>query len=357
MDEALPAPISAAGDGPYLLPASAGWLARSVSSDLAPLSRSVSALGHVSVDRVGDVPAFTVPLRGRVSTPAPDTLPLAPSARLLVMADTHGEYGITVAFLKAQGVVDDELKWTFGSGQMAVTGDVFDRGPHQLEILWLLYKLEAEANAAGGALHVLLGNHESMILRGDLRYLHPRYPETARILGVESYAELFTPETLLGDWLRSRPSVMKLGDLLLLHGGISPEVLDDGLTVTALNQGIRKALETPVARRSELDAQTALIAGSRGPQWYRGYFPGSDGQPAAMDAAGVERTLAQYGVSRILVGHTPVDQVQALYGGAVVAVQVYPHLDKTTGAPVLEGALREDSAWFRVGIGGVRERL
>ena len=62
-------------------------------------------------------------------------------------------------------------------------GDVFDRGPNHLEILWLLYQLEAEAARAGGGVHLVLGNHEAMVLNGDLRYLNAKYADTARVLG------------------------------------------------------------------------------------------------------------------------------------------------------------------------------
>ena len=351
-----PATITAAGDGPYLVPGqSRDWRARSVSAELTPLEQRVSASGPITINAVGDIPAFVVPLRPRVGTQAPDTLTLDPATRLMVLADTHGEYEILVEFLKRQGVIDANLNWAFGDGQMVVTGDMFDRGPYQLEILWLFYKLEAEARAAGGALHVLLGNHENIVLRNDLRYLHPRYPEVARILGFSTYPDLFTAEALLGDWLRSRPAVLKLGDLLLLHGGISPQVMDRGLSIRDLNAAVLRSLDTPVARRTELDEDTALVAGRFGPLWFRGYFP----QAAEPDRpytprAEVERSLAVYGVSRILVGHTVMEQVTPLYDGRVIAVQVYPHRDDRTGAPVLEGALRDQGRWFRVNAQGER---
>ena len=351
-----PATITAAGDGPYVVPGAArGWLERSVSPELTPVERRVSRTGQITVAAVGAVPAFTVPLRPVVGTPAADTLPLDPATRLLVLADTHGEDEIVVEFLRRQGVIDADLNWAFSDGQMVVTGDIFDRGAHQLEILWLFYKLQAEAEAAGGALHILLGNHENIVLRNDLRYLHPRYAETARILGVESYPDLFTAETLLGDWLRSRPAVLKLGDLLFLHGGISPQVVDANLTISQLNAGVLHSLETPVARRSELDETKALIVGGFGPLWFRGYFPDQTRPDRPyMAPSEVERSLAHFGVSRILVGHTVVDHVTPLYDGRVIAVQVYPERDDETGQPILEGALRDQGHWFRVNAQGER---
>lgn len=348
------APITAAGDGPYVVANGPRWLAKRVGSHLRPVLETVEPRGKLRIAPVGAVPAFTVNLRPPVGKPAPAVLPLDPGKKLLVLADTHGEYEIVHAFLRAQGVIDARMKWAFGDGQLVVTGDIFDRGAHQLEILWLFYKLEAEAKKAGGALHILLGNHEAMVLRGDLRYLHPRYPEAASILGASDYAALFKADSILGEWLRSRPSVLKLGDMLFLHGGISPAIVDAKLGVDDLNAGIRTALATPAAASKTLDAKTQLIAGSSGPQWYRGYFgKGAQQTPAAE----IERSLAAFGVGRIFVGHTVVEQVTPLYDGKVIAVQVYPHRDEATGSPVLEGALREKDKWYRVGATGLKQEI
>ncbi|SEH13022.1 Calcineurin-like phosphoesterase [Sphingopyxis sp. YR583] len=353
-DGGAPPAIGPEGDGPYVAPGKGGWTARSITADRTAASRAIGKHGKVEIAAVGKVPAFRVGLRAPSGAPAPDRISLAPDAKLLVLADTHGEYEILVEFLQAQGVIGKKLEWRFGKGQMVVTGDMFDRGAHQLEILWLFYKLEGEARKAGGALHVLLGNHEAMVLRGDLRYLHPRYGEVARILGARDYAALFTPETLLGNWLRSRPAVLKLGDLLFLHGGISPAILDAKLDVPALNAGIRGPLAVPASETKAMEPGLQLIAGSLGPQWYRGYF--AKGESRTSDAD-VERTLAAFGVAKILVGHTVVEKVTPLYGGKVIAVQVYPARDKASGAPILEGALREKGRWFRLTADGARAPL
>lgn len=49
-------------------------------------------------------------------------------------------------------------------------GDLLDRGDEELKILYWLERLQEEAAAAGGALHVLNGNHETMNVGGNFRY-------------------------------------------------------------------------------------------------------------------------------------------------------------------------------------------
>ena len=87
------------------------------------------------------------------------------------MADTHGEYAIAVELLKKQKVIDAKPEMVVRQRPARRARRLFDRGPNQTEILWLLYALEAQAKAAGGAVYVMLGNHESMALGGDERYL------------------------------------------------------------------------------------------------------------------------------------------------------------------------------------------
>jgi hypothetical protein len=49
-------------------------------------------------------------------------------------------------------------------------GDQLDRGDQEIEILYALERLQKEASKAGGALHVLNGNHETMNIAQDMRY-------------------------------------------------------------------------------------------------------------------------------------------------------------------------------------------
>lgn len=49
-------------------------------------------------------------------------------------------------------------------------GDILDRGDQEIKLLYLLERLQRQAAAAGGALWVLNGNHETMNVGGNFRY-------------------------------------------------------------------------------------------------------------------------------------------------------------------------------------------
>ncbi len=101
-----------------------------------------------------------------------------------VITDIHGEYNIYIDLLKAAGIIDRNLNWKFGKGHLVVLGDIFDRGSMVNEVLWHLFGLEKQAEKAGGMVHVLLGNHEFLVLRKDLSFINEKYKEDEAISGI-----------------------------------------------------------------------------------------------------------------------------------------------------------------------------
>ena len=53
---------------------------------------------------------------------------------------------------------------------MPQVGDQLDRGDSEIQILYFLERLQREAEEAGGKLHVLNGNHETMNVAGRFTY-------------------------------------------------------------------------------------------------------------------------------------------------------------------------------------------
>jgi hypothetical protein len=199
-------------DGPYvLIDKSSDWNAVFI-KDGQPLAQKTAIGRKISVPAVASIPAFDITLR-QLGLPEPAVVPLDEGTPLFVVADTHGEFEIAIALLRAHKIIDESLRWSFGKGHLVLLGDIFDRGAHQTEILWLLFKLEQEARAAGGAVHVVLGNHESMVLLGDDRYLNPKYTQVAKLIGAPHYAALWSEQAYLGRWIRSKHTLMKIGDL------------------------------------------------------------------------------------------------------------------------------------------------
>lgn len=241
------------------------------------------------------------------------TYPLPP--RICAVSDIHGNFQGLRALLKAHGVIDAHGGWRYGKGHLVVVGDVADRGAQVTEAYWLLRALEVGARKAGGRVHVLMGNHEIMSMRGDLRYQNPKYQAIRQQVLPPDVPDFFAPATDLGRWLRVRPTMLRLGDILFTHGGPSPDLATRGLSLDQVNEAVQAAL---AGGKDHPEAKPML--GTTGPLWYRGLIPGAD--PKKLDASGeqVGTVLKAFGARAVVVGHSTLEQVSAFHGGRVFGI-------------------------------------
>ncbi len=234
-------------------------------------------------------------------------------ARIAALSDLHGQFGLARRLLQANGIIDAQLRWNYGDGLLVIAGDVFDRGPQVTEAFWLLQQLQQQARAAGGDVLFLLGNHETMTLYGDLRYLNPKYARVAQLLE-RPYPSLYDDASVIGQWLRQSPVIARVGDTLFLHGGISPEFLERHIAFDEANARYRDSLGTAKAAVRADPRLAPLYDGKTSPVWYRGYFDGRLG------TAQVQALLQRIGVERVVVGHTSMAHVSGFHGGRVIAI-------------------------------------
>jgi Calcineurin-like phosphoesterase len=185
-------------------------------------------------------------------------------SRIVALSDVHGAYSAMVGALQSAAVIDGDTAWSGGTTHLVVVGDLLDRGPRSRDAMDLLMRLEDEATAAGGAVHVLIGNHEAMNLTGDLRYVSAaeyaafadeespeerervfaawlqrkegedtatlraefdtRYPR-----GYFAHRRAFAADGIYGRWLLSKPVIVVLNRTAFVHGGLTQMVTRYGL--------------------------------------------------------------------------------------------------------------------------------
>lgn len=272
-------------------------------------------------------------------------------SRFLAVSDIHGEYNHLVTILTEAGVIDGRRRWNWGDGHLVIVGDVMDRGTAVTECLWLIYRLEREAAAQGGAVHMLLGNHELIVLRGDLRYVHERYTEGIAYRSRFPYDQLFGPDTELGRWLRTRPTLFRLNNTLFIHGGATPDLLQTYGSIDSLNTAIRSGLDFS-APQLFFSPEIKLLYSGYGPLWYRGYIYGLEGRYEAATTEQIDSILALTGTNQIVVGHSEQDSIGSYHDGRVIAIDVDV---ETLGG--FEALLHESNRWFRVTASGARVPL
>ena len=199
--------------------------------------------------------------------------------RVVAFADVHGAYDELVALLSSQGIVDGELRWTGGRTHLVSLGDLLDRGDDSRRVMDLLMRLQQEAAASGGQVHVVVGNHEAMNVLGDLRYVNRG--EYAAYLPDEDTAEraarqaewlswnpgrtaadfdqrfppgyfghrrLLGPEGRYGRWILAQPVMIIVNDSVFLHGG--PSGLLAGRSVDEVNRLYAAAITNYVTAES-----------------------------------------------------------------------------------------------------------
>lgn len=230
----------------------------------------------------------------------------ASARRIVAIGDLHGDLGATRQALVLAGAIDDSDRWIGGELIVVQTGDQLDRGDEEQAILELLDRLQDEALAAGGSLHLLNGNHELMNTRLDLRYVteggFADFEDAVEITEEDSLLLAHEPEhrarvaafrpggpyALL---LAERPVVLVINDNVFVHGGVLPLHLDYGLD--RLNTEVRDWL------LGKGDPPEFIHTGES-PTWTRNY---SD-EPDSEDCVQLEDVLEQMGAARMIVGHT-----------------------------------------------------
>ncbi|MEH6588875.1 MAG: metallophosphoesterase [Halioglobus sp.] len=198
------------------------------------------------------------------ATQAASTFDVSTQSRVVAFGDVHGAYTDWTSMLQEVGVIDQQLNWAGGKTHLVSLGDLIDRGPGSRAVVELLMKLEQQAKKAGGAVHLVLGNHEVMVMTGDLRYVS--VAEFAAFADDETAAErdelyaqyrrynaggneaavradfdknhppgfiglrkAYAPDGHLGNWLLQQPLVLKVNDKVYMHGGIADSVSQDSL--------------------------------------------------------------------------------------------------------------------------------
>ncbi len=245
---------------------------------------------------------------------------------IYVVGDVHGRYDQLINLLEKSHIINKELNWIAGNSSLVFLGDLFDRGNDVTKVLWFIYELEEKAEIAGGKVHLVLGNHEIMIMSKDLRYLGNKESAIAGAYHLK-YDYFFHPKTsFLGSWLSSKPSVLKIGNNLFAHGGI----VDLGTSsIKEFNQTVKSYLQDPIFLEimevkpdsSKYDPQAWInmkyfFYNDESPFWYRGYV--------YYDTLGpqLNSMLRKYKSKTHIVAHTPLEAITKRYKGKLLTTDL-----------------------------------
>ena len=232
-------------------------------------------------------------------------------SKIYVVGDIHGYRQRLEILLQQAALLDEEQKWCGGDAALWFAGDLCDRGPDGIGAYELVMRLQGEAEAAGGKVGCLLGNHDLALLAAYLMGdqlsalkggTYMRY--WLRYGGIPSDMERL--QTRHVDWLLNLPIMAREGDWLLIHA--------DG-------EFYRRYGESVAAVNA---AAADLMQQRDGAVWdcylddftERHAFDRDRGQALLA-------FLATYGGDRLVHGHTPIPNLTGQPPGSVTDPLVY----------------------------------
>lgn len=254
-------------------------------------------------------------------------------SKFVAISDIHGQFDLFEALVRAHHVIDEDGNWIYGDGHLVIVGDIFDRGDKVTETLWFLFNLEKQAEKAGGKVHVLLGNHELMVMHGDLRYVHPKYRYTQGVFGIE-YTDLYDEKTVMGRWLRSKNISTVINGIGFVHGGYSQNVLEKENSLRKLNDAFKDEVLKSDDWREDDDDLLSMLYFENGPLWYRGYA-----NPEGFDLKQAKRILDTLNLETIVVGHTSMPRIVSVHDGRIILIDSSIKFGKTGEVLVYENGL------------------
>lgn len=300
--------------------------------------------------------------------------------RMVVFGDVHGAYERLVELLQATGVVNANLEWTGGRTHVVSLGDLVDRGARSRDVMELLMGLQARAEAAGGRVIVLVGNHDAMNVSGELRYVSneeyaafaadetPRQrdagyrgwlaaegladSEGARAKfdeefppGFFAHRAAFSPDGRYGRWILSRPVAVVINDTAFVHGGLPRDLPPP----EELNPRLSRELEAFSRARNRL-AEAGIM------EYKSSFSDMMDTAEAALDTAPDElvpviETLLENGKSLVFSADGPL-----WYRGTA---RCHPYTEVFRTQPVLDafGARRVALGHTPTVDGRIHERM
>ncbi|CAL4933255.1 unnamed protein product [Urochloa decumbens] len=287
----------------------------------------------------------------------PPTVVSAPGRRIVAIGDAHGDLSQTRAALVLAGVLSAESDghvWTGGRTVLVQVGDILDRGEDEIAILSLLSSLNVQAKSQGGAVFQVNGNHETMNVEGDFRYVDPGgFDECLRFLeyldecdgnwndafvnwvnvaerrkkeyavspngdwhpwnlvkkqkGFAARSSLFKQGGPLACELAKHPVVLNINDWIFCHGGLLPHHVEYG--IERMNREVSMWMKCP-SEDSDNETDIPFIAtrGYDSVVWSRMYSQDAaerTRRALMLSSIIAEQTLKSVGAKGMVVGHTP----------------------------------------------------
>lgn len=290
--------------------------------------------------------------------------------KLIAISDIEGNFRALFSFLLANKVIDSSGNWIYGSGHLVFNGDFVDRGSKVTEVLWLIYHLENQAAKHQGKVHFIIGNHEILNMCGYANYNDRKYIHIAKQISNlpdwdRALAYLYSQNSEIGKWLRTKNIVEKIGDMAFVHGGINKLHRQGKYSFKMLNDIARKYYGTWTSRDNFKQNKDGVVVSSpNSPYWDRRLnldfktkmaLLGNGVNLNATTQQDLDEILNYYDISYMVIGHSLNDDITIDYDGKVVKIDV-THGSKMKSGKT-KGILFEDNTFYKIDDLGNKYKL
>lgn len=244
---------------------------------------------------------------------------IAKVQRVVAIGDVHGDFEVTKSALIIAKVMDKNENWIGGKSILMQTGDQLDRWDGEHKLIKLLEDLKTKAKKVGGNIFVLNGNHETLNVALDFRYVHKNaytpfdkfYNPKVKLDSIlkklpphqRGRAMAFRPGGHYAKIFASHNTVMIVGQTLFVHGGVTPDFMEK---LESINSDISKWMlgnaQEPAATKAP-----------HGPVWSRDY----SAQVTKKNCPELGRILAFLNLKRMVIAHTIFKNINSACDGRV----------------------------------------
>lgn len=224
---------------------------------------------------------------------------------VVAMGDFHGDHLSMLKALRLAGAINSENRWVGRDMVVVQVGDQIDRGDFDKWVLDYMDQLKEQATENGGDVISLLGNHEIMNVESDFTFVSEPSFEAFKEFGKDGKSgrkAAFRPGGPYALKLSERDVAAKIGDVVFVHGGITPKYAKIG--INAMNSSVRTwmAAEIDNSDKKKKPAEKPdFVDAVDGPLWSRAY----SNTKLPPDCKALQKSLEILDAQYMVVAHTP----------------------------------------------------
>jgi len=237
--------------------------------------------------------------------------------KLIVIGDIHGDIKRFKDILLDANIINANIEWIADPPNTIVIqmGDQIDSINRDIgikewevladtEMLYFTNLLDKLAQSKGGRLISIIGNHEFMNVIGNYSYVSQKSINNNHIKRYEQ----FKPGGSLSSILSNRPIIVKIGNMLFSHAGITSNhvnILNKySKDISYINRIWKKFVQTNTVLNEDRELFNTLLLDDQGILWTRNLD----------EIDNIKTLLKTLNCNHMFVGHTVVEGIKNIEG-------------------------------------------